>query len=575
MVTVNARSLPIPIVADRDLAHLYRRALEVARAHLRHPQADRGLGWDYVASSPDGGLDQAQLCFVAQYAKHAFGPCPAPAMLSNMYARQQLDGFIPRKVAPGGAICESADPLGAPLYAWAEWDAYRVTGDHARLAQVLPALIRFHRWIASNRRGPMGLYHLKHAVGSGMNRQPRAGMGWVDLSCQMALDARHLALIARELRFDDEAMAFDAEHARLADAINRLLWNSERRWYEEPGDAGLKSVASFWALLAGVATGERAAAMVEHLTNPDEFWRPTPAPSLSADSSVYNPPDGERWRGAVWSPANYMIVRGLLELGRPGLARNIALEYLRAMVAQLRRQGALFAACSPGRDWGVGEADTALAGIGPIAMLIEAVLGMRADAPTNTLFWAPQLSSRHGVNHLRFGDTVASVVCAARAPRRDYVITTEANRPFTLAVATNFINGTAWRGKRSLGPLDNGMARLEVRAGNARYRISGEISPDGAPPAQPRNLVAARSDRGVSLRWHPCSDEDLAGYEVYRSEDHGWRKISSSLAIWSAYDDVNPAPGDRAYAVAAVDLAGNMSPMSLPARITAAPPARI
>lgn len=565
--------IPSPIVVDRDLAHLYRRAWQVAWARLRHPQSGSGLVSDYVAPGLNGNLLQWHLCFITQYARYAFRAFPAPGMLSNMYAQQQPNGFIAREVAPAAVAGESGDALNPPLYAWAEWDAYRLTGDRARLARVLPALTRFHRWIVLNRRGSQGLYFFGDAKGSGMDDQPRAGAGWIDLSCQMALDAHHLGLIARELGRDDEAAAFDAEHAQLAETINRLLWNNERRWYEDLGGADFKSVASFWALLAGVATDERAAALIEHLTNPSEFWRPTPAPTVSADSSIYNPPDGERWRGAVWSPTNYMIVRGLLAIGRPGLARNIALEHLRAMAAQLRNQDALFASCSPERDRDAEGDMASWAGLGPIAMLIEAVLGLRADAPTNTLTWAPRLGSRHGITNLHFGDTAASVVCAARTSRQDYVISTEANRPFTLAVVTNFIAGAARRGKRSLGPLESGIARIEVRAGKAQYRIGGEMRPDGAPPARPRNLAATRSAGGVSLRWHPCSDEDLAGYEVYRTEDHGWRKISSSLAIWSAYVDANPPPGERAYAVAAVDLAGNTSAMSLPARVTEAAPA--
>lgn len=565
--TLPRRRIPVPIIIERGLFNLCQCAWERAWEHVREPQPGSGFPSSYIDPSFDGGLLQLDLCFVAQYAKYAHRGLPSPQMLSNMYAKQRPEGFIPRQISPSGEAVKFGDALNPPLYAWAEWDSYRLTADRARLAQVLPALARFHRWAADNQRGPEGLYHFEDSLGAGMDDQPRGGTAWVDLSCQMALDARCLSLMARELGEEETALAFEAEHADLTQTINRVLWNDDLRWYEDAGGAEFKSIGSFWALLAGVAPQDRAAALIEHLTNPLEFWRPTPVPSVSADSAIYNPPDGGCWRGAVWPPTNYMVVRGLRHIGCPGLAKTVALEYLRSMAVQLRDQGTLFERCSPERDWGGGMPDmVGWAGVGPIAMLIEAVLGLRPDAPTNTLSWEPRLISRHGIRNLAFGDNTVSVMCMARAPNRDYVIRTEADKPFTLRVVTQFDQGTGWRGRRSLGPLQAGVAAIEVLPGEREYRISGEPRPDGTPPAQPRDLTAARTDEGVVLRWQACPDEDLAGYDVYRSEDHGWRKANQSLCIWSSYTDENP-PGDRSYAVAAVDTAGNTSAMSPPVRL--------
>lgn len=562
------RKLPTPVILERGLTHLFTRTWELAWEHVRSPQPGSGFVSDYIDPAFNGNLFQWDLCFVTQFAKYAYSVFPAPHMLSNMYAKQQPDGFIPREIKPDGEPFKCGDGLNPPLYAWTEWDAYRITGDRSRLAEVLPTLTRFHRWVNDNRRSDDGLYWFEDALGSGMDDQPRGGKGWIDLSCQMALDARHLSLIAREVGDDQAADAFAAEYAQIAETVNRLLWNPGLRWYEDQGRSNLKSIATFWALLSGVARGDRAEALVEHLADPREFWRPTPVPSISADSDIYNAPDGGYWRGAVWPPTNYMIVRGLLRIGRPGLARTIALEYLRSMAAQLRDQGTLFEHCSPERDWGGGVSDmVGWAGVGPVAMLIEAVLGIRADAPTNTVTWTPALRARHGIQNLTFGGCTASLLCAARAPARDYVIKTEATQPFVLRVCTQFSQGTAWRGKRSLGPLENGVARIEVRAGSSEYRITGQPGPDGAPPAQPQNLTVRPSDDGMVLRWQACADEDLAGYDVYRTEDHGWRKISSSLCIWSTYTDENPPRRGCQYAVAAVDLAGNTSAISSPARL--------
>ncbi|HUT73988.1 MAG TPA: hypothetical protein VM221_04020 [Armatimonadota bacterium] len=418
-------------------------------------------------------------------------------------------------VLPGQRMPMPRQTPSAPVWAWAEWDIYLVGGDRARLARVLPVVARFHRWMVENHRSADGLYHLDRATPTR-----------VVLSSQMALDAHRLSLMARELECHDDAAAFAAEHAELTQGINRELWAAAGRAYNENGTAETPALAQAWPLLAGVVPPQRADAVIGHL----------------AEWMLRRSPSGEDMT------ATYVVVRALLAAGRPGLARTVALEHLRALMTE------------PG-------ATAPHAGV--IAAIIEAVLGLSADARTGTLRWTPRVSARHGIQNLRFGDHTVSVRSAARAPGRDYVIRTEADRPFTLQVATDFSQGTAWRGKKSLGPLNAGATAIEVRAGTAEYRIRGEPGPDGFPPGQPQGLAVVRTAQGARLQWQPCVDDDLAGYCVYRTEDHGWRNVSGALCAWSSYTDDDPPPGGCRYAVAAVDAASNTSPMSAPADLGA------
>jgi hypothetical protein len=490
--------IPRPVVPERALSSLYWRAWEGLWQWLRSPQLDLG-------DADSGAWLASHPSLVAQYAKYARGALSPARILSHAYARQRPDGLIPdvRAAAP----C-------APLFSWSEWDSYRASGDCARLAQVRPALESFHRWLAGNQQGADGLYHAA--------RESRAEAS-LELSCQMALDACCLSLIAAELADDAAATAFATEHAALAAAVNHHLWSEAERCYVEPG-AVQGGPAGFWPLLAGVATGERADAVIAHLAALQHPWPHTP------------PSD------------TYVLVRGLLRAGRPGLAKTIALECLRRLPSQ----------------------PAGLIPLAPAAMLVEAVLGFSLDAPASTLHWAPRLGARHGIEGLALGDCTVSVVCGARGPGRDYRICAQADRPFTLRVVTEFGRGTTWRGKRSLGPLKEGVTSVQVRAGAGEYRISGELRPDANPPAQPQQLSAVRSDHGALVQWQPCADEDLAGYHVYRSEDHGWRKVSAAPCIWASYVDGDSPARGCLYAVAAVDVAGNTSPMSAPAEMGAA-----
>ena len=47
-----------------------------------------------------------------------------------------------------------------------------------------------------------------------------------------------------------------------------------------------KTVASFWALLAGVASQAQAARLVAHLQDPQTFWRTHPFPIAGGRPSV-------------------------------------------------------------------------------------------------------------------------------------------------------------------------------------------------------------------------------------------------------------------------------------------------
>jgi hypothetical protein len=95
---------------------------------------------------------------------------------------------------------------------------------------------------------------------------------------------------------------------------------------------------------------------------------------------------------------------------------------------------------------------------------------------------------------------------------------------------------------------------------------------DTFPPAAPQNLVAAEipGENGavsVDLSWSINSEDDLAGYRIYRSEQSGERarSLQLDLLLSPAYRDVSVQPGYRYwYVVTAVDRAGNESRPSEP-----------
>jgi hypothetical protein len=93
---------------------------------------------------------------------------------------------------------------------------------------------------------------------------------------------------------------------------------------------------------------------------------------------------------------------------------------------------------------------------------------------------------------------------------------------------------------------------------------------DTFPPSIPQGVVAAAVENPettppsteVDLSWSINSEQDLAGYHVYRSEREGDRgsPVTQDLLLSPAYRDTSVASGHKYwYSVTAVDLSGNES----------------
>jgi len=89
---------------------------------------------------------------------------------------------------------------------------------------------------------------------------------------------------------------------------------------------------------------------------------------------------------------------------------------------------------------------------------------------------------------------------------------------------------------------------------------------DVTPPAAPRGLFSVTGDRQVSLHWLPNTEGDLSGYRIYQAPcesgtDCPYDRVGSTSATDFVLAGL-PNGVTRFYAVAAVDRAGNESPLS-------------
>ena len=251
-------------------------------------------------------------------------------------------------------------------------------------------------------------------------------MTWVDATLQQILSARLLAEMGRTLGAEADGADMREEVVRLGRFVNDRLWSDADRFYCDRLDNGalnhVKSVGGYWALLAGVVPAARLAPFVAHLEDVRAFKRPHRVPSLSADHPGYDARGGY-WKGAVWAPTTYMVLRGLTEVGRDALAHEIGRNHMDNVVTVFEKTGTVHenyapesaAPGTPSKPDFVGWT-----GLPPIAVLLEYVFGLRPDAAARRLLWDVRLTEAHGVRRYPLGNDVSiDLSCAARRAPAD------------------------------------------------------------------------------------------------------------------------------------------------------------
>ncbi len=400
-----------------DFERLERETLRIANQKLSHAcfgdiiQAPRlGTGGNYA------GFFLWDTAFICMWAKYFSKELPVYTSLDNLYRLQQEDGFIFREyTAEGKPVFPQYHPssFAPPILSWAEWELYEFTGDRERLARVYPHLKAFHRYCCSAFRMNDGLYMGNH-LGCGMDNLPRwprdfAGEGdyielkledigapyardwyavgihgsieekwnqqgrFIDMSAQMALDARLLMQMAGLLGLPEDGKAFQDEYAALARTINEKCWSEEHAFYFDLGfgrQVERFHVGAFWCLIAGIVPEDKVEGFCRHLSDPKKFYRPVPVPSLAADDPDYNPV-GEYWRGSSWPPTTYMVLKGLQYVGKDALAQDLAEKYVQAVYDLLQTTGTIWENIAPEQakagEWS-GPNFCGWAGLGSVAM---------------------------------------------------------------------------------------------------------------------------------------------------------------------------------------------------------------
>jgi len=430
-------------------------------------------------------------CFMTLFTNYSNETVSALDNLDRLYVlRNEETGHIPRVSGHGGDIpCLEDKYISPPLLAWAEWQHYVVTGDTSRFERVLPALEGYYGYIEKNHRRNTGLYWFNDPIAAGMEGSPRGGapaefsdgsdVCHVDLACQQALSAKCLSKIYGVLEQEDKKEFYASEHKRICELINRYHWSERAGFYldffgrdeaeKRVKFINSKTAATFYTLLCGCAEGERLRKVIETLFDEDKFYTKVPFASLSQEDPNYEEKGGN-WRGDVWACMNYVAIKGLLDCGYEDFAREAAIRFLSAMkkVDQNESYGGLWEAYAPEsyepsshkEKGAVVTCRPQAAGwsaLGPINLLIEGIIGIRFNAPKNTVTFRMYPGEIGGVRNVDFCGGKVSVECVEYSNQpQGVLIVVETEKPIILDIWTKYAYVER---------------KIEVPAGRHEYRM--------------------------------------------------------------------------------------------------------
>lgn len=453
----------------------YDAAWKTAFTNIHNPAENSRLISPYIDAAFNGCIFMWDSCFMLMFGKFGDRAFPFLRTLDNFYALQHKDGFISKEISEsdGSEKFTRFDPssTGPNIMAWCEYEYYKITGDKTRLSKIFSPLLAYHQWFKENRTWRDGTYW-SSGWGCGMDNMPRmrekdnmdvrcfsnGHMVWVDTCMQQLMNCNILIKIGEVCGRSGETAELKQEKEKLTSIINEKLWDEETGFYYDLWSCDeknmVKTIGSYWGLLADVVPANRIERFVAHLENEAEFKRPNRVPTLSADNEYYSA-DGNYWCGSVWAPTNYMVLQGLSRNGYHDLAFDIAKNAVENVAEVYKQTGTIWENYSPEYALSGNQAKSEFvgwSGLFPISMLIEYVFGIELNMENNEIVWHIRLIDAFGVKQLPFGGGTVSLMCSRRDKKTDYPqISVLSDISFTLILEWN-----GQQEKIEVNPLNSG-----------------------------------------------------------------------------------------------------------------------
>lgn len=437
---------------DQDLVALYDETWILVRDFWKKGTSANGLHSRYFTHPDSTRINQFDACFATFFLVYSNRIYPVLSLLDNFYSKQEDSGAIRGEYGErdGKPIRSKDNPKGVlpPLFAWAEFNIYHKLGVKKRIREVLPVLERYYEWIETTFRKENGLYSVPLAA-TMMENSPRDGMHFpVDFNSQMALAAYYMSELADIINDKDTNYKYKKAYFSLKTKINTLMWDERDGFYfdldKNEKRLKVKTVASFWPLIAEIPNEARGEQVIEHLVDPREFGIENPFPTLAVKDKRYDP-IGMGFRGSVYPPFDYMIIKGLEKYKRNDLAREFAIRHiyhvLDGLYPNTGKKGSLYEAYAPhtegpakwpGKKGFPRTMFLPYTALTTVSLMLENIIGLDISLPRKTVNWTIPTLEHMGIEDLALKRNLISILNAKSS--RGWEIHLESEKLYYLTI---------------------------------------------------------------------------------------------------------------------------------------------
>ncbi len=273
----------------------------------------------------------------------------------------------------------------------------------------MPTLTKHYKWLEANFKMPNGLFATPLSS-TGMENSPRPNARYfIDFNAAMAMNALYLSALGDILNDKDASFQFKRDYFSIKTRINSKMWNAEDGFYydldEQENQQRVKTLGTYWLLLAEIPNEERAEKLVAKLKDPQVFGTENPFPSLSIDHPMFDK-KGQGFHGSVFPWLTFMVIKGLEKYYFYELARDSAIRHLYYILDSMHSgehegnhhaaRPAVWSAYQPmneGKavwdnhpDWPL-QNHFPSNGLCTVTLIIENIIGLYISLPRKTVDW--------------------------------------------------------------------------------------------------------------------------------------------------------------------------------------------
>lgn len=440
---------------DNDFIDAYVRTWSWLEEHCQRLQLPDGKTFSKLFVQSDTGcINQYETIWSVFFLVYSNNTFPAHNQLDVFYSSQEESGAIRadyslKDGSPQVMHADNPEAVNPPLFSWAEYNVYQRMGNKRRIQDVLPILMKYYQWLETTFQQKNGLYQVPLSATMFPVPSREKARYFVDFNTQQAINAYYIAELGNIINDKSITFRYKQRYFALKTRINTMMWNSSLDVYcdldKDEEQLSVKTLASFWPILVNIPDTRKLECLVRQLQNPKTFGTPHPFPSLACDEPDFSG-EGMGYRGSVFSPLVFMIVKGLQSYGLYEFAQEISVKHLYTVVYHPDKSLELWEAYRPlepgpaqweGNEKFPRKHFLPFGALSTIALFIEGVLGFDINIPRKTVRWTISDFELMGIEGLALKRNTITILCRKEA--RGWEIFHESKKLyyFTLDIGSN------------------------------------------------------------------------------------------------------------------------------------------